>query len=225
MADQLAAGKKQSVERADLEADNFERPANFEVIRISSKKVLTINAVGIALAPWLKDSVGIDADAWKIVSSSSSGKHFVLKFNLLPIQNARLVHKAMGTIKNEDGSFRTFEAIAADHSTNKLLVARDENPKARTQRRMAACLKKTTMEKYPNLENVHYRRNPKLEKTTMYIGDTPLCTMAPNADTIVADFFLWDYEAISKFQLDKNIIIDNTLKLLDNPEESIQWRV
>ena len=55
----------------------------------------------------------------------------------------------------------------------------------------------------------------------MYVGDTPLCTMAPTADTIVADFF----DAISDLELNKNILVVNTIKLLDNPEESVEWRL
>ena len=225
LAEQLSVAKKQTVERADVEADNFDRPPNLEVIRITSKKPLATEAVKTALAPWLSEVVGLDSDSWKIVVANQSGKGFLLKFCFLPLQNSRTVNKAMECIKKEDGTFREFTTVAADSSVNRIRLDRDENPKSRAQRRMAAVFKGVVADTYPDLENVHFRRNQKLERTTVFVGATPLCTFAPTSHRIDPSFFLWNYDAVTEYKIDKAAVIRDTLAKLDNPEESIEWRV
>ena len=228
LAEQLSIAKKQTFERADVESDNFDRPPNLEIIRITAKKALTTEAVKNSLAPWLNEVVGMDCESWKIVVANQSGKVFFLKFCFLPLQNSRAVNKAMGCIKNEDGSYRKFTAEAADSTVNCIRLDRDENPKSRTQRRMAAVFKGVVANKYPNIDSVNFRRNQKLERTTVYVGEgsgTPLCTFAPKSDTIEASYFLWNYDAVAEFKIDKDKVIEATIEQLDNPDESIEWRV
>ena len=44
LAEQLSIAKTQIIERADVESDNFDRPPNLQMIRITAKKALTIEA-------------------------------------------------------------------------------------------------------------------------------------------------------------------------------------
>ena len=137
-------------------------------------------------------------------------------------------NQTMGCIKKEDGTYHEFMAVAADASANRIRLDRDENPKARTQRRMAAVFKGVVANKYPNIENVHFRRNQKLERTTVHVGGgagTPLCTFVPTSDRIEPAFFLWNYAAVTQYEIDKEAIVESTMEQLDNPEESVEWRV
>ena len=139
-----------------------------EKLRVSAKKFVTIDAIRTGLTPFMGDVVGIDPDAWKVAIEGGNGKRFAITFNFLPLANARLVNKAMGSLKLPDGSFRQFSALGPDDNPVELRLDRDENSKARTQRRMSAVVRKAIATIYPNRPNVHQRRNNKMDRVTIY---------------------------------------------------------
>ena len=90
---------------------------------------------------------------------------------------------------------------------------------------MAAVLRKAVEEKYPELENVHQRRNHKMDRITVHVGQLPLSTMVPTSEEVQASFFEWNYEALEELKVEKEAVLEKALHLLENPDNDVQWRV
>ena len=225
MEKQYKLAKETSIQREHVLSDKFDRPPNLEILRISTRKAVTNAAISDAIAPWLSEHVGINAEEWKVVAGNPPGKGFYVHFLQVPHVNARYVDSAMSKLKDDAGTWREFMAKAPDASNNKLRVEKDENPRARTQRRMAAVMLKTLLDDNKELENVHIRRNPRKCMVSIFAGDLGVCTMEPTSAEVAKEFFLWNPEAIDKLVLDKEELLDKTMLLLGRPEERIEWCV
>ncbi len=90
---------------------------------------------------------------------------------------------------------------------------------------MAAVLRKALEERHPTLENLHQRRNHKMDRITVHVGQVPLATMVPTSEDVQSTYFEWNYDAIEEFQVDKDAVLEKALQLLDNPEGNVAWRV
>ena len=222
---QLLLAQKAGVEREDLAGDAFDRPANLEVIRVSTRQFVTLDAVRTAITPWMGDTVAIDPESWKLVAGTPVGKGFVIKFLLSPIQNARAVNAAMGKLKNDEGEYLEFHARAADSSEVKLRLDRDENHRARTMRRMAMSMVTALKSQREDIPNIHFRRNQRKGMVSVFGDRTPIATMDPETPTIVEDSFKWNYLALANLEIDRPALVEKTLELLEDPTEAVEWRL
>ena len=128
----------------------------------------------------------------------------------------------MGNLKNENGEFQKFVAIGVDGNEYPLRLDRDENGKLRAQRRMATCLQKTTQAEY-DFENVHFRKDLKKGRVTVFVDKDPLCTMRPTAYEVTKDFFYWDLPKVAELSIDKEKLINETLEMFQRPEDKVEW--
>ena len=223
MADEFRLARRESIEREEVASDRFDRPASQEFIRISSRKVVSVEAVSGALAPWLADTCHFRGDEWKLIVGQVPGKQFVLKFLQVPLSNARMVSTAMSSLKDEEGVYRIFEATAADGSKNQLRIDRDENERSRTQRRMGAVLLKAIEKVGPKPVDLRIRRDHRKGMLSIFGGGDGICTMVPTSTQVTRDYFKWNNPALMELGLDKSALLDEALALLERPEDNIQW--
>jgi len=222
MQKQLVMAEQQAVSRDQIESDKFDRPPNNEVLRISSRKFVSKPAVEAAIEPWMASTCGFERGMWAL-GGGESGRNFTLRFHSTPLANARNVDKCIGSLKNDDGTFREFIAKRADATTEALRVDRDENPKSRTQRRMAACLLKVICNKHPGLPNVHTRKDNKKGRVSVFVDQEPICTMSPESPSIKMEDFLWNNDLVDEKKLDKQALIDEVLPMFMRPEDKVKW--
>ena len=189
---------------------------------------LTVDAVSTALAKFLSEVVGIDEDTWSIVWASPPGKRFLIKFSLLPIQNARLAAKVFENMRDANQEWRVFNAIATDGSTQRLRLDKDENPRERAERTMGNMCKRAITAVYPNAKNVHTRRDRGLATTLVYAGEgkaIPLCSMQPSSLDIVPDFFHWNYDGLAELAYSREALLEAIRKDGEKEVNNITCRV
>jgi len=199
-----------------------------EVLFVTAKKFLTVDAVSATLTPWLTSDLSIEAEKWSIGRANPPGKRFILKFNLLPLQNARLVQTVASSLKLENGTYRQFAAKAVDETMVSLAIHRDESPKERTQRIMGTVAKKALAALHPGITNCYTFKSKKLDTTVLKAGDDPaelLCIMQPTTVKIERNGFHWNYEALDTLPINKNALLDTIMELSDRPEEAMSFRV
>ena len=224
---QLVMAEQNSVSREQVDSDQFDSPANIEVLKISSKRFVPKSAVEAAIEPWMASTCDIERGMWKLCGGES-GRDFTVRFQSTPLGNARNVNKCMGSIKKDDGSGNYHEFIAkrVDGTNESLRVDRDENSKSRTQRRMAACLLKVITKAHPELKNVHSRKDHKKGRVSIFVDESPsipLCTMSPETSSIKVGDFLWDNDVVAEKKMDKHALLAEVLPVFDRPEDRVKW--
>ena len=74
---ELQSARKQTIERKHLEDDRFDRPPNLEVLFVTAKKFLTVDAISAALSPWLTSDLSLEAEKWTVLRANPPGKRFI----------------------------------------------------------------------------------------------------------------------------------------------------
>ena len=228
---------QQSVTREQVQSDKFDRPANNEIVRVSSKKFVSCISVEEALAPWLGAVCGFEPGSFKISGGGrNGGRDFTIQFNLNPLANARRVDTCMSKLKDpETGEFKEFKAKLVGGGEETIRIDRDENSRSRTQRRMGAVMLAVLKEAHPELDNLHTRKDYKKSRVSIFNGQTGLVSMFPVSPNIEAGSFLWNPEGVvdssegtvssddTRISISKSAIIKETLRKLERPEDRIQW--
>ena len=223
MAKQLEIATKSSMSRDDVVSDKFDRPSDLEIIRVSSKKYVNKAAMEKAITPWLVDICKIENGMFKF-TGADSGRDFTIRFQSNQLANARMVDSAMRKLKDDKGEFYKFSAIMPGGIGHPLRVDRDENPKSRTQRRMAACLIKVVSERHADIKaDVHIRKDYKKGTVSIFVGNDGLCTMVPKSTEVTRDAFYWDLETVKTLKVNREELIDLTMPLFTRREDNIEW--
>jgi len=217
---QLVIANQSHVSREDIESNQFDRPANKEIIKIHAHRYVTKASVLLAIEPWLRES-GINPDQFTLVGHAPAGKRFTIKFPFNPLSAARLAQDAMDNLKDDDENWKVFHAQLVNGAQEKLHIGSDENDRTRTIRRMAAVFKKACHELYPHIENVHFRSY----KEAVYADKLALCKFEPVSKTPQTDHFLWDFDSLEELSISKPNLLNKTLELLQRPEDNTQWRL
>ena len=182
-----------------------------EIVVISCKQFVTVEAIKSSLVSFLESTVGIDSDNWYITRVSPLGKKFYLKFIFLPLGNARIAEKVFANLRTPEGEWREFLAPLVDGSRQKIRLDRHENPKERAMRAMGAMAKRAVLAAKPDLEDVHHRRDRRLDTVILYASSgrgIPLCSMVPERSDIEANYFKWNYEGLEELQLSRDDLIN-----------------
>ena len=80
LASQLMVAKQQTIERKHLDDDRLDRPRNLEVLYITCRTFLSVDAISTAVAPWLHSAHSLEPEQWTLVRANPPGKRFMLKF-------------------------------------------------------------------------------------------------------------------------------------------------
>jgi len=228
LSNQLQTARRQTISRQDVVDDRFDAPPNVEVVVVSCKQFVTIEAVKGAIAKFMGETVGIDEDMWELVRAVPAGKRFLIKFNNLPLGNARLAEKVFTSLRDSNGVWREFFVSSADNAQHQIRLDRHENPKERTQRIMGAMVKRAILTAHPTVANVHSRKDRKLDTVLVYAGPgkgTPICSMVPESSDIEQKFFHWNYEGIEDLELNKEAIVTAIGKDQRRDLDNITFRV
>ena len=217
LRDALRLANEHSLTRDMVETDQFDRPPNIEIVRISAGRFVSKISVENAIRPWLGEAE-IPEESWKLVGGTPNGRNFVLRFLQNPYTSAKLVNDCLGKLKDEEGNWRKFEADMVNGAKAKLHIGRDENPKTRCTRRLAKCFQEAILHFNPTLPEVHYR--PK--KYAVYSGKEGVCKLDLKSENISVGDFLWNYPVVDKPELniDKDAIIQKSIELFN---DEIQW--
>jgi len=220
LENQLKIANKSAIAREDLQNDAFERPPNLEIIRVNAHRYVAKREVLDALTPWLAE-VGIAPEQFILEGKAPQGKYFVVKFLLNPLSAARFVEAALANLKDKDGNWRAINVKLVNQQSEKLHIGSDESPKVRTMRRMAACIKKSIADLYPKIpiDDVHF----KFHKSSVYAGRVGICCVEPTSGDVERKFFLWNYPGLAELEINKDALLDKTMRYLLRPEENIHW--
>jgi len=176
----------------------------------SREQFVTIEVVKGAIANFIVETVGIDEDMWVLACSVPAGKRFSIKFNNLPLGDARLAEKVFASLRDPTGEWRELFVSSADDARHQIRLDRHENPKERTQCIVGAMVKRATLSAHPTVEDVHSRKGSKLDTVLVYAGPgkgTPIRSMVPELTDIEQKFFHWNYEWIEDLGLNKEAIV------------------
>jgi hypothetical protein len=215
---QLLLANQNAVSREDINSDEFERPPNVEIIRINAHRFVTKGSVEDAITPWLTDS-GIESNQWTLEASVPTGKNFIVRFMLNPISAGRLAKDALGNRKDENGQYKVFTAKLVNGNTEKLHIGPDESPKTRTSRVTGKAVRDALAELYPEIQGVHYR----LYKASIFAGTVGICRLYPKSPTVTKNDIFWQTCAVNDLGLDKAKLLDNIMRRLARPEDTIEW--
>ena len=91
---------------------------------------------------------------------------------------------------------------------------------------------KTIAELAEGTEDLHIRKDPRMSRVTIFAGKTAVCSMAPESREVQSKFFLWNLElvkgnriSIGEATFSKEEAVEKATRLLDRPEDAVQWSV
>ena len=90
-AEVLLLAQRGGLTRTELDLDNFERPANLEIVQITSPKFVSMASVENAIKPHM-GSLQIPDDHWSLVGNTQ-GKRFTIQFAQNAYTSAKLAQK------------------------------------------------------------------------------------------------------------------------------------
>ena len=134
-AEALLLANRGGLTRAELDLDNFERPANLEIVQISSPKFVSLASVENAIKPHM-GSLQIPPENWSIVGNTQ-GKRFTMQFAQNAYTSAKLAQQVCKGLF-VDGSWTAIYAETAkpDRDGNfekvKLFIGPDQSPVEKT---------------------------------------------------------------------------------------------
>ena len=153
------------------------------------------------------------------MGNEPQGKSFHIRFQINSLSAARMVQAALANLRDESGHWRTISCKLANSQMEKLHIGPDESEKVRTKRRMAACVKKTIGELYPDLPNVHY----KFFKEAIYSDKTAICRLVPTSSEVARDMFLWNLPFLPALGINKANLLDKTMQFAQRADENVEW--
>ena len=59
----------------------------------------------------------------------------------------------------------------------------------------------------------------------MYTEETGISVFEPTSAEVEREFFLWNNEALPGLGIDKNILLDKVMQLMDRSDATVQWRL
>ena len=159
------ANSHNNVSKFDSDHDEFDRPPDLSLPKGNSSRHSSKKAVEDALIPCLADCK-VNPGHWKLEGKAPQGRFFTVKFLFSPLSATRAAQAALGNLRDSDGKWKSIKAQLVNNDNEKLHIGLDENDKAKTKRKMAACVKKATGESYPDVPNVHFKRTKRRSMLT-----------------------------------------------------------
>ena len=224
----LLANRSGVLTWSDLQSDEFDRPSNIEVIRVSSPKYVSKTSVENALSPFLSD-LGYPNDIWS-VTGNEGGKEFFVQFQQNALTSAKNVKHVLQNLK-VNGKYKIFnaETVKIDSTTGKpqtakLFVSGDQNPKQKAVRYMCVKFTEACKTLYPSMEWSYY--DGVVQFTVEDEKDRQgLAIMLPTKSSVDRSMVQWDNILVNKYELDKTKIFDLFDKLSSGPAAAKEWCV
>ena len=129
------ANRQGGISQTDLDADNFSRPPNLEIVQISSPKFVSLASVGNALKPHM-ETQQISADIWNL-TGNTQGKRFSMQCAKKPFTSAKLAQQVVKGLHSSEGWKELFADTAKPNKDGtfkkvKLFIGPDQTPEQRS---------------------------------------------------------------------------------------------
>ena len=213
---------------ADLQSDEFDRPPNIEVVRVSCPKFVSKSSIENALTPFLSD-LGYPKETWS-VTGNEGGKEFFVQFLQNALTSAKNVKHVLQNLK-VNGKYRIFmaETVKVDPTTGKpqsakLFVSGDQNPKQKAVRFMCTKFTEVCKSQYPNMEWSYYDGVVQFCEEGEKFREG-LAIMLPTKSSVDRTMVQWDNTLVDKFKFDKTKILDLFETMSAGPAAAKEWCV
>jgi hypothetical protein len=213
---------------ADLQSDEFDRPPNIEVVRVSCPKFVSKSSIENALTPFLSD-LGYPKETWS-VTGNEGGKEFFVQFLQNALTSAKNVKHVLQNLK-VNGKYRIFmaETVKVDPTTGKpqsakLFVSGDQNPKQKAVRFMCTKFTEVCKSQYPNLDWSYYDGVVQFCEEGEKFREG-LAIMLPTKSSVDRTMVQWDNTLVDKFKFDKTKILDLFETMSAGPAAAKEWCV
>ena len=213
---------------ADLQSDEFDRPPNIEVVRVSCPKFVSKSSIENALTPFLSD-LGYPKETWS-VTGNEGGKEFFVQFLQNALTSAKNVKHVLQNLK-VNGKYRIFmaETVKVDQTTGKpqsakLFVSGDQNPKQKAVRFMCIKFTEVCKSQYPNMEWSYYDGVVQFCEEGEKFREG-LAIMLPTKSSVDRTMVQWDNTLVDKFKFDKTKILDLFETMSAGPAAAKEWCV
>ena len=224
-AEVLLLAQRGGLTRAELDLDNFERPANLEIVQITSPKYVSLASVENAIKPHM-GSLQIPDDHWTVVGNTQ-GKRFSIQFAQNAYTSAKLAQKVTKGLF-VDGSWTAIYAETAkpDRAGKfeqvKLFIGPDQSPVEKATHFMLKKFVEACETVHPELEFTFWKARAVVQ--VIWEGKKKvLSKMLPTASAVDETMVQWDPVMVKKFK--KAEILAAFKNLVIDPIDATEWCV
>ena len=224
-AEVLLLAQRGGLTRAELDLDNFERPANLEIVQISSPKYVSLASVENAIKPHMV-SLQIPDDHWTVVGNIQ-GKRFSIQFAQNAYTSAKLAQKVTKGLF-VDGSWTAIYAETAKPDREgkfeqvKLFIGPDQSPVEKATHFMLKKFVEACETVHPELEFTFWKARAVVQ--VIWEGKKKvLSKMLPTASAVDETMVQWDPVMVKKFK--KAEILAAFKNLVIDPIDATEWCV
>ena len=222
-AEVLLLAQRGGLTRTELDLDNFERPANLEIVQITSPKFVSMASVENAIKPHM-GSLQIPDDHWTLVGNTQ-GKRFTIEFAQNPYTSAKLAQKVTKGLY-VDGSWTSIFAQTAkpDREGNfekvKLFIGPDQSPVEKATNFMLKKFVEACETVHPEFEFSFWKAKAVVQ--VLWEGKKKaLAIMRPTSPTVDETMVKWDPVLVTKVK--KTEILAVFKNLVIDPIEATEW--
>ena len=222
-AEVLLLAQRGGLTRAELDLDNFERPANLEIVQISSPKYVSLASVENAIKPHM-GSLQIPDDHWTVVGNTQ-GKRFSIQFAQNAYTSAKLAQKVTKGLF-VDGSWTAIYAETAKPDREgkfeqvKLFIGPDQSPVEKATHFMLKKFVEACESVHPELEFTFWKARAVVQ--VIWEGKKRvLSKMLPTASAVDETMVQWDPVMVKKFK--KAEILAAFKNLVIDPIDATEW--
>ena len=222
-ADALLLANRGGLTRAELDLDNFERPANLEIVSITSPKFVSLASVENAIKPHM-GSLQIPSENWSIVGNTQ-GKRFTMQFAQNAYTSAKLAQQVCKGLF-VDGSWTAIYAETAkpDREGNfekvKLFIGPDQSPIEKATHFMLKKFVEACEKVHPEHEFSFWKARGVVQ--VVWEGKKKvLSKMLPTSAAVDETMVQWDPTMVNKFK--KAEILAAFKNLVIDPIDATEW--
>ena len=208
-----------------MDLDNFERPANLEIVQITSPKIVSLASVENAIKPHM-GSLQIPPENWSIVGNTQ-GKRFSIQFAQNAYTSAKLAQKVTKGLF-VDGSWTAIYAETAKPDREgkfeqvKLFIGPDQSPVEKATHFMLKKFVEACETVHPELEFSFWKARAVVQ--VIWEGKKKvLSKMLPTASAVDETMVQWDPVMVKKFK--KAEILAAFKNLVIDPIDATEWCV
>ena len=222
-AEALLLANRGGLTRAELDLDNFERPANLEIVQISSPKFVSLASVENAIKPYM-GTLPIPSENWSIVGNTQ-GKRFSMQFAQNAYTSAKLAQQVCKGLYI-DGTWTAIYAETAKPNRDgnfeqvKLFIGPDQSPIEKTTHFMLKKFVEACEKVHPDCEFTFWKARSVVQ--VVWEGKKKvLSKMLPTSAAVDETMVQWDPAMVNKFK--KAEILAAFKNLVIDPIDATEW--
>ena len=219
----LLANRQGGISQTDLDADNFSRPPNLEIVQISSPKFVSLASVENALKPYM-ETQQISADIWNL-KGNTQGKRFSMQFAQNSFTSAKLAQQVVKGLHSSEGWKELFADTAKPNKDGtfekvKLFIGPDQTHEQRSTLFMRKKLVEACEKVHPDFDFSFWKQKGVVQVVLdgKKVSFAKMCPTSPNVDETMVR---WELATVCKF--DKAKILSTFRILVIDPIDATEW--